>query len=73
MPRLRHEPRQPGYRHIGFVVPDIDDLYRRLKANWRFFSAPVLVSSMNLKTVYFVGPEQIIIQLIQPLSAPPTS
>jgi catechol 2,3-dioxygenase-like lactoylglutathione lyase family enzyme len=65
------QPNQPGYRHIGFVVPDIDALYSQLKATWRFFSAPVLVSSMNLKTVYFVGPEQIIIQLTQLLSAPP--
>lgn len=67
------QPNQPGCRHLGFVVPDIDALYDQLKATWRFFSAPVLVSAMNLKTVYFVGPEQVIIQLIQPLSAPPTS
>jgi len=66
------QPNQPGCRHLGFVVPDIDVLYNRLKATWRFFSAPVLVSAMNLKTVYFVGPDDIIIQLIQPLSAPAT-
>jgi len=65
------QPKQPGYRHIGFVVPDIDDMYRRLKPNWKFFSAPVLVSSMNLKTVYFLGPDGIVIQLTQLLSAPP--
>jgi catechol 2,3-dioxygenase-like lactoylglutathione lyase family enzyme len=61
----------PGYRHIGFVVPDIDALYRRLKDDWRFFSPPVWVESKQLKTVYFVGPERIVIQLIQPLPAPP--
>ena len=66
------QPNQPGCRHLGFVVPDIDALYDQLKASWRFFSAPVIVSAMNLKTVYFVGPDNVIIQLIQPLSAPAT-
>ncbi len=66
------QPNQPGCRHLGFVVPDIDALYDQLKASWRFFSAPVLVSAMNLKTVYFVGPDNVIIQLIQPLAAPTT-
>lgn len=64
------QPDQPGCRHLGFVVPDIDALYDQLKSNWRFISAPVLVSAMNLKTVYFVGPDNVIIQLIQPLGAP---
>ncbi len=63
------QPNQPGCRHLGFVVTDIDAMYARLKAAWRFLSPPVLVSAMNLKTVYFVGPDQVIIQLIQPLTA----
>jgi catechol 2,3-dioxygenase-like lactoylglutathione lyase family enzyme len=62
----------PGYRHIGFVVDDLDGLYRRLKPDWKFFSPPVEVAAMNLKTVYFVGPEDIVIQLLQPLTSPPT-
>ena len=61
-------PNQPGCRHLGFVIPDIDALYRELKTTWRFISPPVFVPPpMNLKTVYFIGPEEIIIQLIQPL------
>jgi len=59
---------QPGYRHIGFVVEDNEASYQKLKDEWRFFSAPVLVAEMRLKTVYFVGPEEIVIQLLQPLS-----
>jgi catechol 2,3-dioxygenase-like lactoylglutathione lyase family enzyme len=60
----------PGYRHIGFVVADIDALYERMKRQLRFFSPPVLVESKQLKTVYLVGPERIIVQLIQPLPPP---
>ncbi len=59
---------QPGYRHIGFAVEDIEAAYEKLKDDWEFFSPPVLVSAMKLKTVYFVGPEGIVIQLLQPLS-----
>ena len=60
----------PGYRHIAFVVADIDACYQRLRRNYRFFSPPVLVESKQLKTVYLVGPERIIVQLLQPLPPP---
>ena len=59
---------QPGYRHIGFAVDDIEAAYERLKDDWEFFSPPVLVPELKLKTVYFVGPEGIVIQLLQPVS-----
>ena len=63
------QPNQPGCRHLGFVVPDIDAMYGKLKAQWKFFSAPVAVPPpFNVKTVYFIGPQSIIIQLIQPTS-----
>jgi catechol 2,3-dioxygenase-like lactoylglutathione lyase family enzyme len=57
----------PGYRHIGFDVDDIDAVHEKLKADWKFFSPPVLVEAMNIKTVYFLGPENIVIQLTQSL------
>ena len=50
-------------------MDDIDAAYEKLKDDWEFFSPPVLVSAMKLKTVYFVGPEGIVIQLLQPLSS----
>lgn len=56
---------EPGYRHIGFVVGDIDAAYERLKGDWTFFSPPVTVEAMKQKTVYFIGPESIVIQLSQ--------
>jgi catechol 2,3-dioxygenase-like lactoylglutathione lyase family enzyme len=59
---------QPGYRHIGFEVEDIDAAYERLRNDWEFFSPPVLVAEMKLKTVYFVGPEGIVVQLLQRLT-----
>ncbi len=67
-PNSNPELDQPGYRHIGFAVEDIDAAYEKLKDDWQFFSPPVLVAAMKLKTVYFVGPEGIVIQLLQPLS-----
>ena len=54
-----------GYRHIGFAVDNIDVMYGRLKTDWEFLSEPVYVRSMDLKTVYFHGPEGIVIQLTQ--------
>jgi catechol 2,3-dioxygenase-like lactoylglutathione lyase family enzyme len=57
-----------GYRHVGFNVTGIDAMVAKLKAQgYKFFSGVVLVTEMNLKTVYFYGPERIIVQLIQPL------
>lgn len=59
---------EPGYRHIGFLVDDIEAMYEKLKDRWRFLSPPVTVEAMKLKTVYFVGPESIVVQLTQPMS-----
>ncbi len=69
-PNSNPELDQPGYRHIGFAVEDIEAMYDRLKDEWRFFSPPVTAEAggKKLKTVYFVGPEGIVIQLLKPLS-----
>lgn len=58
---------EPGYRHIGFEVDDVDAYYERMKNDWRFFSAPVTAESLHAKTVYLLGPESIIVQLTQAL------
>jgi hypothetical protein len=52
---------------IGFDVDDIDAVHEKLKADWKFFSPHVLVEAMNIKTVYFLGPENIVIKLTQSL------
>jgi catechol 2,3-dioxygenase-like lactoylglutathione lyase family enzyme len=57
-----------GFRHVGFNVDDIDAMVTSLTAQgYKFFSEPVLVPEMNLRTVYFYGPEQIILQLTEVL------
>jgi catechol 2,3-dioxygenase-like lactoylglutathione lyase family enzyme len=58
-----------GFRHVGFNVADIDGMVAQLKAQGiQFFSDVVTVTEMNLKTVYFYGPENIILQLTQSLA-----
>jgi catechol 2,3-dioxygenase-like lactoylglutathione lyase family enzyme len=55
-----------GYRHIAFAVDDIEARYRALsQEGWEFLSEPVEVEDMDLKTVYFYGPEGILIQMTQ--------
>ena len=61
-------PNRIGYRHIGLNVDDIDAMYNQLSQQWHFLSRPETVESFNCKTVYFLGPEGILMQLTQPLS-----
>jgi catechol 2,3-dioxygenase-like lactoylglutathione lyase family enzyme len=61
-------PNNIGYRHIDFDVDNIDEMTSRLEQQgWKFLSAVQTVSSMNLKTVYFLGPEGVLIQMTQTL------
>jgi catechol 2,3-dioxygenase-like lactoylglutathione lyase family enzyme len=61
-------PNELGYRHIGFQVDDIDAMVAKLKAAGVPFLSPVqCVATMKLKTVYFLGPEGILMQMIQRL------
>jgi catechol 2,3-dioxygenase-like lactoylglutathione lyase family enzyme len=61
-------PNRIGYRHIDFDVDNIDEMVTRLQSQgWEFLSAVQTVSSMNLKTVYFLGPEGVLIQMTQAL------
>lgn len=61
-------PNKLGYRHIDFDVDDIDGRTSRLQSQgWKFLSPVQTVTSMNLKTVYFLGPEGVLIQMTQAL------
>jgi catechol 2,3-dioxygenase-like lactoylglutathione lyase family enzyme len=61
-------PNYPGYRHIGFKVDDIDALCTQLKTDgWELLSDVLTVPEMKLKTVYFYGPEKILVHLMQPI------
>lgn len=62
-----------GFRHIGFLVEDIDEKTAQLRAGgYKFFSNPVTAEGFNSQTVYFWGPEKAVIQLTQStLAAPP--
>ena len=55
-----------GYRHIALDVPNIQELYEQLSPTWKFLSEPVAVPPpFDLTTVYFIGPENVLIQLTQ--------
>jgi catechol 2,3-dioxygenase-like lactoylglutathione lyase family enzyme len=55
-----------GYRHVGFSVPNIWDRYEEMtREGYHFLSKPQTVAEMGVITVYFEGPEGILIQLTQ--------
>lgn len=57
---------KPGFRHICFSMTDIHVKYKELKdAGYEFLSEPVLVEEMKVWTCYFIGPENLLIQLLQ--------
>ncbi|WP_428646027.1 VOC family protein [Roseibium sp.] len=59
-----------GFRHIGFLVDDIDAKKSELEAaGFKFFSDVVTVDSFNSRTVYFRGPERVVVQLTEQLSS----
>ena len=59
-------PNHLGYRHICLDVPNIQELYEQLSPQWKFLSEPVVVPPpFNVTTVYFIGPENVLIQLTQ--------
>jgi catechol 2,3-dioxygenase-like lactoylglutathione lyase family enzyme len=59
-------PNHLGYRHICLDVPNIQEVYEQLRADWRSLSEPVEVPApFNVTTVYFVGPEGVLVQLTQ--------
>lgn len=55
-----------GFRHIGFMVDDIDGKTAELKAaGYQFFGDIVTAPGFDSRTVYFYGPEGVIMQLSQ--------
>lgn len=55
-----------GFRHIGFLVDDIEGKTAELKAaGYRFFGDIVTAPGFNSRTVYFYGPEGVVMQLSQ--------
>lgn len=60
----------PGASHLAFAVDDLDGEYARLSsAGVRFFSPPnVITAGVNEggKAVYFLGPDDIVHELVQP-------
>jgi lactoylglutathione lyase len=64
----------PGNAHVAFMVTDLDATYAEMKAKGvRFKSAPVAVThSRNAggKAVYFLDPDDVTLELIQPAPRP---
>lgn len=61
-----------GFRHIGFLVEDIASKVADLKAGgYKFFSDVVTAQGFNSQTVYFYGPEGVVVQLTESFLATP--
>ncbi len=56
-----------GYDHIGLQVEDIETTFTELQAQGFSFLVPP-TDIPNLKIAFFKGPEDITIELVQPLS-----
>ena len=57
-----------GYDHIGLEVEDIETAFKDLQARGFSFLVPPTDIS-NLKIAFFKGPEDITIELVQPLQS----
>ena len=56
-----------GFDHIGLEVEDIENAFKELTAQgYSFFMPPTEIP--NMKIAFFKGPEDITIELCQPLS-----
>jgi glyoxylase I family protein len=61
-----HPVLQYGYHHIGMVVEDVEKAYTELTGKGYVFSVKPNASGKNI-IAFFKGPENIIIELLQPL------
>jgi catechol 2,3-dioxygenase-like lactoylglutathione lyase family enzyme len=57
-----------GYDHIGLEVEDIETAFKDLQAQGLSFFVPP-TDIPNLKIAFFKGPENITIELVQPISS----
>ena len=64
----------PGNAHVAFMVEDLERAYAELRAKGvRFKSAPVEVDhgrNTGAKVVYFLDPDDITLELVQPARRP---
>ncbi len=64
----------PGNAHVAFMVDDVDQAYAELRARGvRFKSAPVEIThgrNRGAKAVYFLDPDDITLELVQPARRP---
>lgn len=68
----RGYPMALGYRHIGFQVDNIDAMVAQLQNQpevEKFLSPVQTVTAMGVKTVYFIGPDGILMQLTEKISS----
>src|SRR5260370_23272186 len=72
----RGDPRtcNPGNAHVAFMVDDVDQAYAELRARGvRFKSAPVEIThgrNRGAKAVYFLDPDDITLELVEPARRP---
>ncbi|MDF1591837.1 MAG: VOC family protein [Desulfobacterales bacterium] len=57
---------QYGFHHIGLTVDDVEQTYRELSSKGYVFSIPPKEVGKN-KIAFFNGPDNIIIELLQPI------
>jgi glyoxylase I family protein len=55
-----------GYNHVGLEVEDIDTVYHELKDKGFVFTLPP-VTGPEAKVAFFKGPDDIVIELCQPV------
>ena len=70
--KQRGYPMALGYRHIGFHVDDIEAMVAQLKQQpevERFLSPVQTVAAMGVKTVYFIGPDGVLMQLTEKIQS----
>ena len=68
----RGYPMALGYRHIGFQVDDIEATVTQLKhqpLGQKFLSPVQTVTAMGVKTVYFIGPDGVLMQLTEKMAS----
>ncbi len=55
-----------GYNHVGLEVEDIDTVYQELKEKGFVFTLPPMTGA-DAKIAFFKGPDDIVIELCQPV------
>ncbi|MCP4403436.1 MAG: hypothetical protein GY801_39780 [bacterium] len=57
---------EPGITHIAFIVENVDEMYRKIKAlGYEFNSPPMVTRENGPKIAFFNGPDNVIIEIYQ--------